>query len=68
MKTQERVLRKQGLERLFILELEYEIVLKEAELNWLEGIYKDIKEGKLEGIDAWRSWHRQSLVRDREGK
>ncbi len=68
MKTQEKVLRKQGLERLFILELEYEIALKEAELNWLEGIYKDIKEGKLEGIEPWRSWHRQSLIHDREGK
>src|ERR671933_1202797 len=36
-----------NLPRLFVVESEHELMLREAELEWVRGIIKDMKEGKL---------------------
>ncbi|MGB3632496.1 MAG: helix-turn-helix transcriptional regulator [Rubrobacteraceae bacterium] len=47
----------QGLPRLFLVEHEHELVLKEAELKWVRGLVRDIEDGTLGGIREWESFH-----------
>ncbi|MFC5649121.1 PadR family transcriptional regulator [Paenibacillus solisilvae] len=46
-----------GVERIFLIEQEYKLVMAEAELNWLNQIIADIKNGSFtimkEGEQAW---------------
>ncbi len=46
-----------GLPRLFLIESEHELVLREAELRWLRGLVGEIRAGTLGGIGGWRSFH-----------
>lgn len=45
------------LPRLFLVELEHELMLREAELEWVRGLAKEIETGKLGGLSEWRSLH-----------
>ena len=45
------------LPRLFLIESEHELVLREAELGWLRDLAGDIRAGTLGGIEEWRSFH-----------
>ncbi len=47
----------QGLPRLFTVESEYRLVLREAELEWVGTLAREIEKGMLEGIDQWRALH-----------
>jgi DNA-binding PadR family transcriptional regulator len=46
-----------GLPRLFAIEGEYTQALRRAELDYVEGLAKDIESGELSGLDEWRSWY-----------
>jgi DNA-binding PadR family transcriptional regulator len=46
-----------GLFRLFLVENEHELVLREAELEWVRGLVREIETGKLEGLREWESFH-----------
>ncbi len=43
--------------RLFLVESEHELVLKEAELSWVRELVQEIKDGTLEGLAKWQSFH-----------
>jgi DNA-binding PadR family transcriptional regulator len=45
------------LPRLFLVENEHEQVLREAELGWVRGLVREIKDGTIGGIEGWRSFH-----------
>jgi DNA-binding PadR family transcriptional regulator len=45
-----------GLPRLFELESEYVDVLREAELDYVRRLVKDIESGELDGLEMWHSW------------
>ena len=45
------------LPRLFLIESEHELMLREAELTWLRGLVGEIRAGTLGGIVGWRSFH-----------
>ncbi len=45
------------LPRLFLVELEYELMLREAELGWVRGIVEEIEAGELGGLSEWRALH-----------
>ena len=45
------------LPRLFLIESEHELMLREAELEWLRGLVGEIRAGTLGGIVGWRSFH-----------
>lgn len=47
------------LPRLFLVELEHELMLREAELEWVRGLVKEIETGKLGGLSEWRDLHAQ---------
>src|SRR4028118_1956607 len=46
-----------GLPRLFLIESEHELALREAELGWLRELVGEIRAGTLGGIGGWRSFH-----------
>lgn len=43
--------------RLFWVEFEYRMVLRQAELDWTRELAGEIEEGKLEGSEMWTTWH-----------
>jgi DNA-binding PadR family transcriptional regulator len=47
----------QGLARLFLVEDEYELVLREAELSWVRGLVREMEDGTFEGLDEWEAFH-----------
>ncbi len=53
------------LPRLFVVENEHELVLREAELEWVRGLVREIKAGTIGGIEGWRSFHREPKEGDR---
>ncbi len=46
----------QALPRLFLLELEYHLVMREAELSWVRSLRAELGTGTFPGIDWWRRW------------
>jgi DNA-binding PadR family transcriptional regulator len=51
---------KAGLPRLFWVEAEYDIVLREAELGYVRRLIADIESGALDGMQWWRAIHDRS--------
>ena len=43
--------------RLFLIESEYRMILREAELKWTRALIADITSGSLEGMDRWLQHH-----------
>src|ERR687893_2564273 len=48
-----------GLPRLFLIESEHELVLREAELGWVRDLVTEIRAGTLGGMRGWWSFHSQ---------
>ncbi len=46
-----------GVPRLFLVEVEYELAVRDAEIAWVRGLYDELRNGSLPGIDEWRRWH-----------
>jgi len=47
----------QGLARLFLVEAEHELVLREAELGWVRELVREIEEGSLGGMTEWKTFY-----------
>jgi DNA-binding PadR family transcriptional regulator len=47
----------QGLPRLFAVESEYRISMREAELAFVHQLADDIRTGSLGGLEEWRGYH-----------
>jgi DNA-binding PadR family transcriptional regulator len=45
------------LPRLFLVEDEYRVVLREAELGYVRSLIDEIESGSLDGVDWWRGIH-----------
>ncbi|VVJ23587.1 Transcriptional regulator [Amycolatopsis camponoti] len=43
--------------RLFLIEVEYDLAMTEAEARWVRGFLEELTTGALPGIDAWRRYH-----------
>ena len=43
------------LPRLFVVESEHELMLREAELGWVRGLIEDMRAGELGSLSEWRS-------------
>jgi DNA-binding PadR family transcriptional regulator len=54
----------QGLPRLFLVEDEHELVLREAELSWVRGLVREIEDGAFEGLDEWEAFHSSTAAPD----
>jgi len=57
----------EGLPRLFLIESEHELILREAELEWVRGLVREIQDGTLGGLAQWESFHadRDAAVEER---
>jgi DNA-binding PadR family transcriptional regulator len=47
----------EGLPRLFLIESEHELTLREAELRWVRELAREISDGTLGGMTEWESLH-----------
>jgi len=43
--------------RIFLVEDEYDLAIRIAELAWLDGLLAELADGTLPGLDLWQSWH-----------
>ena len=55
-----------NLPRLFLVESEHELMLREAELGWVCGLVGDIEAGKLGSLSEWRSLLEERAEPDEE--
>src|SRR5918997_1158225 len=53
----EEAVQRLRLPRLFVIEHEHELMLKDAELRWVRDLVRQIKDGTLEGVSGWRSFY-----------
>ncbi|MEU5878891.1 PadR family transcriptional regulator [Spirillospora sp. NPDC047279] len=54
----------QGMPRLFLLEAEYALAMKEAEAGWVRTLAAGLADGSFDGVDDWRARHRTREVPD----
>ena len=43
--------------RLFLVEVEYDLAMTEAEARWVRGFLEELTTGALPGLDAWRRYY-----------
>jgi len=43
--------------RLFLVEIEYQLHMIEAQAEWVRGFLEEIRKGSLPGVDGWRHLH-----------
>ena len=56
------VAERQGVARLFLIENEHELVLREAELGWVRELVREIEAGTLGGLEEWERFHSQNAA------
>ncbi|WP_344528168.1 PadR family transcriptional regulator [Streptomyces rectiviolaceus] len=50
------------LPRVFLVEVEYQLHMVEAQAEWVRGFLDEVRSGELGGIDGWRSFHETGQV------
>jgi DNA-binding PadR family transcriptional regulator len=50
--------------RLFLVETEYELAVREAEAGWIAGLLDELDAGTFPGLDGWRHFHRTGRIPD----
>ena len=45
------------LPRLFLVEMEYQLHMAEAQADWVRGFAREIREGSLPEVEGWRHFH-----------
>jgi len=43
--------------RLFLVEVEYDVAIREAEAAWVRSLLDELTAGSLPGLEQWRAWH-----------
>ncbi|HEY7093386.1 MAG TPA: helix-turn-helix transcriptional regulator [Ktedonobacterales bacterium] len=61
-----RLMEERGLRRIFVIENEYALSMREAELAWTLNIVEEIKSGKLGDLDEWAEMQRALDQQGRE--
>ena len=56
----------EGLPRLFLIESEHELILREAELRWVRDLVREISDGTLGGMAEWEAFHAEDAGRTRK--
>jgi DNA-binding PadR family transcriptional regulator len=46
----------QRLPRIFLIESEYGLAMKQAETDWVRGLIRELTDGTLDGAEHWRAW------------
>jgi len=45
--------------RLFLIEAEYDLAVRQAEATWIRELLTEFTDGTLPGLDVWRDWHQR---------
>ena len=53
-----------GVPRLFLVETEYAIAMREAEAAWVRTLQADLASGTYPLVEEWREWHRSGAMPD----
>jgi DNA-binding PadR family transcriptional regulator len=43
--------------RMFLVEAEYDLAIRDAEAAWVRGLVKEFTDGTFPGLDVWRTFH-----------
>jgi DNA-binding PadR family transcriptional regulator len=43
--------------RLFLIEAEYDLAIRQAEASWVRSLLTELTEGSLPGLDLWQAFH-----------
>jgi DNA-binding PadR family transcriptional regulator len=54
----------EAVPRLFLIETEYELAARRAEVGWARGLLAEITGGSLPGLAQWREFHRSGELPD----
>jgi DNA-binding PadR family transcriptional regulator len=54
--------KEQGLPRLFLIESEHELILRDAELRWVRELVREIRDGEIEGMRQWEAFHSETAA------
>jgi DNA-binding PadR family transcriptional regulator len=54
--------RRAEVPRLFLVEAEYDLALREAEARFTRALLDDLTSGTFPGLDQWREWHATGAV------
>ncbi|WP_232661503.1 PadR family transcriptional regulator [Pseudonocardia sp. TRM90224] len=46
--------------RLFLVESEYELAMREAEAGWVRALLGELTSGTFEGLAEWKEWHTEA--------
>jgi len=46
-----------GIARVFLVEGEYELAMREAEATWVRGLLAELTSGTFPGLAEWAQWH-----------
>jgi DNA-binding PadR family transcriptional regulator len=52
-----QLVHERGFLRIFVIENEYALAMREAELAWTRNLIEEIKSGKLANLDEWEAMH-----------
>ncbi|MFJ6087474.1 PadR family transcriptional regulator [Streptomyces sp. NPDC092369] len=50
------------LPRIFLVEVEYQLHMAEAQAEWVRGLLAEIEKGSLSGVEGWRQFHETGVV------
>ncbi|WP_020578600.1 PadR family transcriptional regulator [Actinopolymorpha alba] len=50
--------------RLFLVEVEYDLAIREAEATWVRSLIADLTAGSFPGLAKWRAWHETGEIPD----
>ncbi|GIE75401.1 PadR family transcriptional regulator [Actinoplanes philippinensis] len=50
--------------RLFLIEAEYALAMRQAEEAWLAGLLRELHDGSVPGLGAWRRFHETGVMPD----
>jgi hypothetical protein len=64
MRSGLQFVQQQGLARLFVIENEYLLAMREAELAWTRALVEEVRSGTIEGIDQWAAFQRTLAERN----
>jgi DNA-binding PadR family transcriptional regulator len=53
-----QLVQERGLQRIHVIEGEYALAMREAELVWTRNLVEEIRSGRLGDLDEWRAMHR----------
>jgi DNA-binding PadR family transcriptional regulator len=48
--------------RLFLVEEEYDLAVREAEAAWVRGVVDELTDGTFPGLDLWRAYHETGRI------